>query len=130
MVANHRTKGQSADSSMLVIGQNNSGDRATATTKAFQHTHDSFAREVGRLSFQEEDFHALWYVSNHSLHPFHNQDERISFYPLRCIDHLLFCSGQVSKSGRKMTSSRRAYVLLALSPTNGSKHCLPLAGDG
>ena len=35
MVANHRTKGQSADSLMLVIGQNNSGDRATATTKLF-----------------------------------------------------------------------------------------------
>ena len=98
MVAIHRTKGQSADSSMLVIGQNNSGDRATATTKAFQHTHDSFVREAGRLSFrEEEDFHALWYVSNHSLHPFHSQDERNSFYPLRCIDYLLFCSGQVSK---------------------------------
>ena len=57
MVANHRTKGQSADSSMLVIGQNNSGDRATATTKAFQHTHDSFAREslkAGTPQYDEE----------------------------------------------------------------------------
>ena len=43
-------------------------------------------------------------MSNHSLHPFHNQDERISFYPLRCIDHLLLCSGQVSKvAGRQVS---------------------------
>ena len=48
------------------------------------------AREPGRLSFQEEeDFHALRYVSNHSLNPFHNQDERISF--ILCVALTIYC---------------------------------------
>ena len=53
------------------------------------------------------------------------------FLSILCVVLTIYCSAPDRfQNWKEMTSSRRAYVLLALSPTNGSKHCLPLAGDG